>query len=64
MSEYKLKCNNCNMEQTVDVDESVPFFNQARKRDWAKLTCQSCGVPLLAAKFSKRSNILFAMVEV
>lgn len=63
MSEYKLKCDKCNVEQDVQIDESVPFFNQARKRDWAKLTCQNCGTTLLAAKFAKKSNILFAMVK-
>lgn len=61
MSEYKLKCCNCNIEQSVDIDDYVPFFNQARKHDWAKITCQICGVPLLSAKFSKKSNVLFAM---
>lgn len=40
ISEYTLKCNNCDTAQSIDIDESVPFFNQARKRDWAKLTCQ------------------------
>lgn len=61
ISEYMLKCNHCDTAQSIGIDESVPFFNQARKRDWVKLTCQSCGASLLAAKFSKRSNVLFTM---
>lgn len=63
ISQYTLKCDNCNTEQSVEVDESIPFFNQARKRDWTKLTCQNCDASLLAAKFSKKSNILFSMVS-
>lgn len=63
MFDYKLKCDKCKVEQVVQIDETIPFFNQARKRDWAKLTCKNCGTSLFAAKFSKKSNLLFTMVN-
>ncbi len=60
MQEYKLACAKCGFEYTVSDDGSIPLFNQAKKRDWAKSTCPKCKVVNRIARSSKLNNILYA----
>lgn len=63
MPQYALTCGKCKSEHQLAIDGPVPMFNEEKKRDWIRSACPTCGTPLFIAKFSKKSNLLFAMEE-
>ena len=60
---YGAKCFDCDALIVVNTEDYVPFFNQAKKRSWHQIECQSCKFVQRGARISHSSNSLFVVPE-